>query len=324
MPRSRAEAWEHWTVDHPSLPPSDRELARRYLARRRLAVAPATALREQHWICRWGVHCAQAGVSFTTATEEHAVALAQGWASWGWSPAIIRQFLTALRFFHDWLIDQGHSGTRNPWRGLKPPREIVREPRVLDADQVGALLAALCRPHWRDARDRAVLALLFAAGLRVGELVALDLGDLDLAHGVVHVGPGKTKRERTVPLDQTALDALALYLEAVRPVLARSTDARALFLGRHGRRLERTVVADALQRAAARAGLHHHVYPHLLRHSFATDLAEGGADVLVLQRLLGHVSPNSTARYVHMARRRLHEVYKRTHRPPGTPGIPRG
>ncbi len=167
------------------------------------------------------------------------------------------------------------------------------------------------------ARDRALLELLYAAGLRISEALGLDVEDLSFEGGFVRV-IGKGDRERLVPVGEVALDAIGAYARGLRPVLlARSHVAPArggpLFLGSTGRRLGRQQAWGVVKRAAERAGLSDRVSPHTLRHSFATHLLEGGADLRVVQELLGHASISTTQLYTHLTGERIREVYARAH-----------
>ena len=309
MPRVRSSVWSGFRVDAAPLPPDDAATIRRYVAIRRLA-HPSIAGRDERFIVRWRCWLAERGRVFGEATEDDAVAFAGEWVpSWGWSVSSVRQGMTALRLFHAWLQDHGHAGA-NPWSRVRPPREVVHAPRVLSRSEIDGMLEVLRRPHWRDVRDRAILSLLWAGGLRIGELIGLDVGDVDLAHERVTV-MGKGSRERHQPIEAAACDALRLYLRASRPVLAHSAQQQALFLGRHGRRIDPDVVRDGLRRAASRAGIDRHLWPHLLRHTYATDLLEHDVDLRVVQELMGHANIRSTVRYTHVAQARIRAEYAR-------------
>ena len=199
---------------------------------------------------------------------------------------------------------------------LDLPRQARRLPDVLDAEETARLLEAVDPGEPQAARDRALLELLYASGLRVGEALGLDREDLSLEGAFVRV-IGKGDRERLVPVGEPALEALARYLEGVRPAwLARAgavSRGGPLFLTPHGRRLDRMGAWRAIQRAALRAGLASHVTPHTLRHSFATHLLEGGADLRVVQELLGHASISTTQLYTHLTGERIKAVYARAH-----------
>jgi integrase/recombinase XerD len=201
---------------------------------------------------------------------------------------------------------------------LELPRQSRRLPDTLDVEEVGALLEAPAEDDPTGLRDRALLELLYAAGLRVSEAVGLDLQDVSLDGGFVRV-IGKGDKERLVPVGEVAVAALQRYAADVRPTwLAASQDANPrrggpLFLTSRGRRLDRMAAWRALRRAAQRAGISTRVTPHTLRHSFATHLLEGGADLRVVQELLGHASISTTQLYTHLTGERIRQVYARAH-----------
>ncbi len=197
---------------------------------------------------------------------------------------------------------------------LDLPRQSRRLPDTLGVDEVDRLLEAA---SVRSLRDRALLELLYAAGLRVSEAIGLDRDHLSLDGAWVRV-IGKGDKERLVPVGEVSLDWLRAWLEGPRPaLLARSHVAPArggpLFLGDRGGRLARQQAWAAVTAAAARAGLSSRVSPHTLRHSFATHLLEGGADLRVVQELLGHASISTTQLYTHLTGERIRDVYRRAH-----------
>lgn len=249
-------------------------------------------------------------------------------------PATQRRKAAAIRAFYRFAYAEEHIAV-DVAGSLDLPRQSRQLPDVLDVEQVAALLGAPAVEDAAGIRDSALLELLYAAGLRVGEALSLDLADLSTAGGFVRV-VGKGDRERLVPVGEPALEALGRYLDEARPALERQVGkpaaparrmARAargrggrtfgpgepIFLGARGRRLGRMAAWRAIQRAAARAGLREHVTPHTLRHSFATHLLEGGADLRVVQELLGHASITTTQLYTHLTGERIKQVYARAH-----------
>jgi integrase/recombinase XerD len=205
------------------------------------------------------------------------------------------------------------------------PRQMQRLPDTLDAREVAALLEASGGDDLIGLRDRALLELLYAAGLRVSEALSLDRGDLSAHGGFVRV-IGKGDKERLVPVGDVALEAIGAYLgerdrrAAENRRAAASGDSRdgervsePLFLSRRGRRLDRMGAWRVMRKAALRAGLSGRVTPHTLRHSFATHLLEGGADLRVVQELLGHASITTTQLYTHVTGERIRQVYARAH-----------
>ncbi len=232
-------------------------------------------------------------------------------------PSSRRRKAAAIRAFYRFayaeeLIQRDVAGS------LDLPRPAQRLPEPLGPAEVARLLEAPASGDPVDLRDRALLELLYAAGLRVGEASGLDLDDLSLEGGYVRV-IGKGDRERLVPVGDVALGALRRYLDEVRPSWLTPASGGSLsrggplFLTRRGRRLGRMGAWRALQAAALRAGLHEHVTPHTLRHSFATHLLEGGADLRVVQELLGHASISTTQLYTHLTGERIKQVYARAH-----------
>lgn len=196
------------------------------------------------------------------------------------------------------------------------PRQTQRLPDTLDAQEVVRLLEATGGTDVTGRRDRALLELLYAAGLRVSEALALDREDIVASGGFVRV-IGKGDKERLVPVGDVALEALEDYLEArdaLNPEIDELQRGREpLFLSRRGRRLDRMAAWRIMRKAALRAGLSERVTPHTLRHSFATHLLEGGADLRVVQELLGHASITTTQLYTHITGERIRQVYARAH-----------
>jgi integrase/recombinase XerD len=195
------------------------------------------------------------------------------------------------------------------------PRQMQRLPDTLDAAEVEALLEATSGDDVISLRDRALLELLYASGLRISEALQLDRGDL-AGGGFVRV-IGKGDKERLVPVGDFALAALARYLDErdrlARPVDDAARNRQPLFISRRGRRLDRMAAWRIMRAAALRAGLSERVTPHTLRHSFATHLLEGGADLRVVQELLGHASITTTQLYTHITGERIRQVYARAH-----------
>lgn len=204
-------------------------------------------------------------------------------------------------------------------QGLPSGGRTLALPDTLDVAEVEALLEATDPVDAPGLRDRALLELLYASGLRISEALGLDVGDVSFVAESVRV-IGKGDRERVVPVGEVALEAIERYLEVARPALAgAATGTKAaeatgpLFLSAHGRRLSRMEAWRVVRRSAQRAGITRHVSPHTLRHSFATHLLEGGADLRVVQELLGHASITTTQLYTHLTGVRIRQVYERAH-----------
>jgi integrase/recombinase XerD len=189
-------------------------------------------------------------------------------------------------------------------------------PKALTEDEVDALLGAVVGDTARSLRDRAIVETLYATGVRISELVGLDRRDLDLDDGLVRV-LGKGSKERIVPVGRSARDALTAYLTAGRPQLARPgaarSDAEAVVLNVRGGRLSRQSCWKIVRTAGERAGLGGRLSPHVLRHSCATHMLERGADIRVVQELLGHASLSTTQVYTKVSPERLRAVYEAAH-----------
>jgi integrase/recombinase XerD len=229
----------------------------------------------------------------------------------GYRPSSVARALAAVRSFHRFLVLEGEAEA-DPAEGVARPKVPRNLPRPLTVDEVAALVAAPGRDGPVALRDRAILETLYGAGLRISELVALDVDDVDLEEGSVRA-VGKGSKERIVPLGRLAVKALEAYLTRARPALAAPRSRGALFLNRRGGRLTRQGSTNIIKDMARRAGIRKRVTPHMLRHSFATHLLEGGADVRVVQELLGHASLATTQIYTLVTQDRLRDVYFTSH-----------
>ena len=223
----------------------------------------------------------------------------------------VARVLSSVRSFHRFLVRDGVV-ERDPSREVTRPQLPRRLPRPLTVGEVERLVEQPQGPEPRAARDRAIVEVLYGAGLRISELVGLAVDDVDLETGSVRA-LGKGGKEREVPLGRHACDALGAYLTQARPALASARSHGALFLNARGGRLTRQSCGRMLTTRARHAGLEGHVSPHALRHSFATHLLEGGADVRVVQELLGHASVATTQIYTLVTRQHLREVYYSSH-----------
>ena len=221
--------------------------------------------------------------------------------------------VVAVRGFHRFALREGLTDL-DPSAEVKPPRGPQRLPKAIPVADVEALLAAAGATEGvRGVRDRALLELLYASGARISEATGLDVDDVDLEQGAVLLR-GKGSKERLVPLGSYAREALTGYLVRARPALAAGGGGTpALFLNVRGGRLSRQSAWAVLRSAATRAGLRADISPHTLRHSFATHLLDGGADVRVVQELLGHASVTTTQVYTLVTVERLREVYAASH-----------
>jgi integrase/recombinase XerC len=229
----------------------------------------------------------------------------------GLAPASIARKLAALRSFYAYLVREGIL-SKHPLRGLGTPKQPRRLPRYLSVEETVALLTAPDQATPQGMRDRAILEMLYASGIRVSELVSLDLGDIDWGRRELRV-KGKGNRMRIALVGRPALRALHIYVSKGRPGLLKEGRAtQAIFLNRSGGRLSDRSVRTIISRCARQVGLKaDEVTPHTLRHTFATHLLEGGADLRTVQELLGHARLTTTQRYTHVSRAHLREAYGR-------------
>jgi integrase/recombinase XerC/integrase/recombinase XerD len=231
----------------------------------------------------------------------------------GASKATVARKLASVRSFYRHLVDRGEIEA-SPADLVATPKRDQHLPRVLKDDEVGALLDSIPASTPLELRDRAMFELAYAAGLRAEELTLIDLTDADFDAEEVRVH-GKGGRERVVPVGEHAWRALDAYLQRGRPLLVREADRpdEALFLSKSGRRLGTSDLRRRLQGWMRRAGAAPGSTPHTLRHSFATHLLEGGADLRTIQELLGHSTISTTQTYTRVESRRLRKVYARAH-----------
>jgi integrase/recombinase XerD len=229
----------------------------------------------------------------------------------GLAPTSIRRAQSALRTYFAFLLSEGAVAV-DPTDRLESPKVGRRLPDFLTRREVERLLDAPDPDHALYWRDKAILELLYASGLRVSELVELPLSGLDRDEGFVTVF-GKGSKERLVPVGAPALRTIGRYLGEVRPALVRGPLSERIFLNARGRPLTRMAVWTLVKRSARRAGIVKEVSPHTLRHTFATHLLEGGADLAAVQQLLGHADISTTQIYTHVDREYLREVHRKYH-----------
>ena len=241
------------------------------------------------------------------------------------APASVARALVAVRSFHRFCLEEGFLAG-DPSEEVGAPRVPQGIPKALTEDEVEALLGAVVGDTPRALRDRAIVETLYATGVRISELVGLDRHDLDLDDGLIRVF-GKGSKERIVPVGRSARDALGAYLAHGRPQLVRpnstAEDREAVVLNARGGRLSRQSCWKIVRTAGERAGLTGRLSPHVLRHSCATHMLERGADIRVVQELLGHASISTTQVYTKVSPERLRAVYEAAHpraRFPGSSG----
>jgi integrase/recombinase XerC/integrase/recombinase XerD len=229
----------------------------------------------------------------------------------GLARSSVARKLAAVRSLHHHLVRTGRAA-QNPAELLPSPKRRSRLPRVLGPDEIAALLDRIPASGPLEVRDRALFELAYACGLRAEEMVKLELDAPDFDSEALRV-IGKGAKTRIVPMGEPAQRALQRYLETARPALAANRAERALFLSRRGRRLSPSDVRRRLERWVREAAVAAHVSPHTLRHSFATHLLEGGADLRSIQELLGHASLSTTQVYTRVEPQRLRREYARSH-----------
>ncbi|MBY0233072.1 MAG: site-specific tyrosine recombinase XerD [Gemmataceae bacterium] len=228
------------------------------------------------------------------------------------APPSVARHLVALKVFYRFLKMEERT-TQTAVELLASPTLWTRVPQVLSADNVNKLLMSPTATDRYYLRDRAVLEALYATGCRASEVAGLRMEDLELSSGFCRC-MGKGGKQRIVPLGKIAVEALRAYLEKQRPALTRSrADNPWLFVSRGGKRLARETVWTLVKKYVKRAGLPGKCSPHTLRHSFATHLLSGGADLRTVQELLGHASIRTTQRYTHIDRDRLKAIHQRFH-----------
>lgn len=229
----------------------------------------------------------------------------------GISPSTLARQISSVRQFHAFLVREGIT-SRLPTSSLKSPRRDRKLPRALTQEEAARLLDQRFDEDERGLRDRAMLELLYATGMRISEMIGLDLGDLFLDQAEVRV-LGKGGRERVVPINGPASEALERYIKYARPRMLGGRRNKALFLNCRGGRLGRSGAWRILKSHAERAGLAGKFTPHTLRHSCASHLLENGADLRYIQELLGHASISTTQIYTHLDREKIRETYRRSH-----------
>jgi len=227
------------------------------------------------------------------------------------SPRSTARIISSLKGFYKFLLQEGVL-KETPLRHLRTPRVIPRLPEVLTGEDIAQIIRQVKEEKPLGLRDRAMLEILYATGLRVSELVNLSVHDIDLEVGYLRT-KGKGSKERIVPMGRAAIQALREYLQGPRHALALRTRGETLFLGRRGRGITRQGFWKLLRRYAAAAGIRKKISPHTLRHSFATHLLEGGADLRSVQSMLGHADIATTQIYTHVSRDHLKQQHQKFH-----------
>lgn len=231
------------------------------------------------------------------------------------SVSSVARNISSIRGFHEFAVVEGITEA-NPAELIELPKKAQNLPEVLNPDEVSAIIDIPDRETDAGIRNAAILETLYATGMRVSELVNLSLDNLIFEIGFIRV-TGKGNKERLVPVGEVAQTALEHYIEAVRPKFKSDKNPQKaenkVFLSQRGNPLSRMSIWNIVNDAAERAGIEKNVYPHIFRHSFATHLLEGGADLRAVQEMLGHSSIITTEIYTHVDRSLLHQVHKEFH-----------
>lgn len=227
----------------------------------------------------------------------------------GKSSATIARMISSLRRFHQFLRQERYTD-HDPMQHIESPKKQQRLPDTLSLEEVEQLIETPDTKELLGLRDRAILEVMYATGLRVSELIGLKLKDLHLSIGLLQT-LGKGDKERIVPLGDYAIEWLGRYLDEARPLLtAKHPEEDHLFVNHHGTGLSRQGIWKNLKQIVRQAGITKTVTPHTLRHSFATHLLENGADLRTVQELLGHADISTTQIYTHITKKRMTDVYK--------------
>ncbi|MEJ2433630.1 MAG: tyrosine recombinase XerC [Pseudolabrys sp.] len=287
------------------------DLPERFIAKLRdeRRLSPNTQLSYRRDLARFCEFCRTQSVGAWRDLTEHTVRAFVAWRHrGGLGGRSLQRELSSLRSFFDYLIEEGLAG-HNPARAVRAPKSPRRLPKTLDVDQ-SARLMEIPGDDELALRDRAMLELFYASGLRLSELVGLDLADIDLREALVRV-TGKGRKVREVPVGRFAIAALRAWL-ARRADLVKAGEP-ALFVSRGGARISRRNVQQRLRQWAQRQGIDVRVHPHMLRHSFASHLLESSGDLRAVQELLGHADIATTQVYTHLDFQHLANVYDRAH-----------
>ena len=224
----------------------------------------------------------------------------------------LQRWLSSLRTFFNYCLKKSWAKA-NPTNGIQAPKAPQKLPKTLDVDQV-AQFVSLADANWVDCRDHAIIELFYSSGLRLAELVSLNIRDLDLADCTMTV-TGKGNKTRTLPVGNHAVDAVKNWLKRRSEIDIDDTpdNSHALFISQRGKRISARSVQDRMRRLSIRQGMHGKVHPHMLRHSFASHLLESSGDLRAIQELLGHANISTTQVYTHLDFQHLAKVYDSAH-----------
>ena len=249
---------------------------------------------------------------YNEVRREHILLHLENLRTEGKTARTVARHISSIRSFHQFLLREKVT-TTDPTVHLEMPQVEQKLPRVLSIEEIDALIATPDRSKPQGVRDIAMLELLYASGMRISELIELNIEDIHLTMGFVRVF-GKGRKERIIPLGRGALNALSKYLERARYELqGKYPKTDALFISHRGKRLTRQGCWKIIKEYAQKARINKELTPHVFRHSFATHLIENGADLRAVQEMLGHADIATTQIYTHVSKTRLSEVYKQFH-----------
>ena len=249
---------------------------------------------------------------YNEVTREHILLHLENLRTEGKTARTVARHISSIRSFHQFLLREKVT-TTDPTVHLEMPQVEQKLPRVLSIEEIDALIATPDRSKPQGVRDIAMLELLYASGMRISELIELNIEDIHLTMGFVRVF-GKGRKERIIPLGKGALNAISKYLERARYELqGKYPKTDALFISHRGKRLTRQGCWKIIKEYAQKARINKELTPHVFRHSFATHLIENGADLRAVQEMLGHADIATTQIYTHVSKTRLSEVYKQLH-----------
>jgi len=249
---------------------------------------------------------------YNEVRREHILLHLENLRTEGKTARTVARHISSIRSFHQFLLREKVT-TTDPTVHLEMPQVEQKLPRVLSIEEIDALIATPDRSKPQGVRDIAMLELLYASGMRISELIELNIEDIHLTMGFVRVF-GKGRKERIIPLGKGALNAISKYLERARYELqGKYPKTDALFISHRGKRLTRQGCWKIIKEYAQKARINKELTPHVLRHSFATHLIENGADLRAVQEMLGHADIATTQIYTHVSKTRLSEVYKQFH-----------
>ncbi len=229
----------------------------------------------------------------------------------GKATSTLSRNLASIRSFCHYLFNE-KAIAENPASDLESPKTVKKLPRIMTLNEIDLLLEQPDSLQLTGVRDKAMLEVIYATGIRVSELISLDVGDINLEAGFVRC-TGKGSKERLIPLGSVAIRNVDRYLTESRPKLVRHNGEAALFVNQHGNRLTRQGFWKILKKYARQANITKEITPHTIRHSFATHLLENGADLRSVQEMLGHADIATTQIYTQVTKRKLKDVYEKTH-----------